>query len=1746
MSPETDEQGGSKAGGLDLLEELRQVAAARCRSGRELDSALLAGIEKRADRRKQLLARLRSEVRCWVARNLLSEAAAGKIENALASEESELTSLVGDLQRPLARPEIPVARLVPPEEIAAERSAGGEATGRQKSSDRGAGRTEEEDAGSEAPAAAEEAQKAPAAAVSASQDEAGPEARAEDGAPWYTVERNLRILANLGILVFNIGLVGFITSAWGGWQDGTKVAVLVGYTVLLLAGGYLLRLRTKLKVSGTALLALGVLGVPIDFFSLHFYELTTLSRSALGLMGAGACLVATLAVAVRTRESLFCWLAYLASIFGAGYFLDLLQLRFEVWPAPMIVLFGAFMAVGAVAWRRGIDRESRLGLLAAPAEAVAVAGASLVLLAHLASWLVFGRIQAGPDPAAVIWPLAACACFFTGLAVLRRRGAILGVVAGLKVLILGAALRSLGVAGHEWPVYYMLFGVLLVASGGLFSGRVERQWLLPHCAAGWAAAGLSLLLAAVSYLADLAGLRSPAGMASGDVFILTAAPPLIAGIACSLLRRDLLPVVLSAVLATLETALLLERFEIAYFAVPLSFALLAALMGTAGALLQRSGDRFLQGRALGAAADVVAGLALACLLTRIELFWSVAGARWAMLFFGVVCGSYVARSLLGRISAMPALTSFFMVLVFGCRSLGLHWSVQAPVLAGGALLTTLAMIPVKGYRQPAFLLGQVAGGAAIVLSFFVYWQAGASSHWGLLAVALVAGLHLASAVIERKTILEYTGLGIAGAGMILGAYELGMPPARLGLAALGLPVAYRLLALVSWRLELPVFRDSPAASAALGSGIALALTISLGGSSVHVFPGIAALVLLATCWLIATQAVGEDLREYAGAAISVLGSAMLIATAGLLVIWRGESLWPQLALAAVGVFHAYRALARGERWSEYAAMTVGAAAYLLVFPEFEMEASRYGMVAMALPLAFYGVSAVGRELGWKSFVESSFDMVVPGSAAVLVLSLLAWLGGAVLAVVVSVAALLLASFLSASRGRAESRWASYGHCAAALMMALGVGVQVIRKDAAYVPELVLVVLAALQVLAALDRQKRALEYSSMMLFGVAYLLLLRDLGLKAEQAGLAAMALPAAYQGLSLLGGRLGWSRFVDSAFDVSVPAAAAVLVLTLMGWVSWTALVIAVLCGSVLSTAFLVISGAGGSHIPRSTGAALAAAALVAAAWLQVEGSQVFLLPVGALGLTALLQVLSALRRRSLVLEYTSLVLAAGAFLLAFRDAGLSRERYCLIAAAVPLGCYALSLVARGRSWPRFSKSAYDLSLPAACLALGFAFAFSLGKPASRSVWYTADLWHAIGTASILGSMYMVQSYVRSPRRYMCPAVANFLGTGLLVVAYLLTLRVFSRGTPYRALWIMAAAPACVAYGALLFSKDLARRGLAAGSVGIGVSAGALFQALLFPDRPLVAALAFAMAAVLYGLVAAILGSGWFGAAASAALSVAYFSLIRHMAVPAESYVLWLVGLGLLQSLVGGPGGRAERQRRPAMFTGMLISIGSISWMIYRGEVYFSRGGPEIDVAIWTILGAAGVFALVAVLQRSRAAAYPAAVALLGGYYLVLHRFAVSWTEFYTVPIALMAMAWSRLFVRRKWGKTLANFAAGVSLALLLVPSLALSLDRHSPDHLGHMLWAFGLSVASVLAGMGMRRKVYLGAGLTGFACEALVKLYHFKLEYDVSDWIWLLLVGVVILGFVLYAETRRNKQLKAHAEEARARLAKVFASWE
>jgi hypothetical protein len=1357
-------------------------------------------------RRIEFLELTIAEVRSWPERGLLPENDVRQLADALAAEIAEIDGLIQKVQA-VPMPLIPMARLVTPAP-----------------------------AQPPAPAPVVTPVPAPPSPVAGPVAPSAPSAPAVPPAPWYAEEKNLRILANLGILVFNVGLIGFITSAWGSLGDSTKVTILAGYGAMLLVGGLALRLKTGLTVTGTALLALAVLAVPIDFFAVHYYGLTDLSRGAVGLAGSAACWLVTVVIGLLTRERLFFWIAYLAKAAAVCYGCDAAGLEYRHWSGPLLGLFLACLLPAWLRRRRSADGRAEPGfedLLLAPAESFSLAGATAALVLHLTVWLGAEQLDARTGPVAVLAPLALACAYFMLAAGLTRNWSPLIVAAGLKPVIVLAALRAADVPVEEWPIGLMLLAAVMTSLAAWVAARFDREWTLPHLVTGWLAGGIALLWAGGAYVGSELMPHPAQGMSEIDVLLLTAAWPLLAGGLFALLRGNQTGTILAGLLALLETALLLRRWDSPFEPVPAVFVLLALGLAALGLLARRSGSpRAAQCTALLVIADLAAAIGLACILARAGDFWATGWARWALAgLLGLALLYFGELLVMGRKTAWPALAAVHLAVVAAVRSAGLDWPWIAPALAGGALVSLLLFLRSDRLRAAALGWANAAGLAALGLSLAVCLTR-PDDRW--LALAAVAG----------------TGLV-----QLITGWSAAIAPAR-----------------------------------------------------------------------------------FAGLLLETVAAGMLAFQLGL----PARLLW---------------------------------------------------MAAAALAFVHYVLGELGRERSWKQLAGVASDLAVASAGT--------------------------AALFSVLLGQAD--WG------------------------------VLPVLAVGAMVAAI----------------------LHAVGYEERKSGGEAPA------------------------------------------------------CGS--------------------TFAVLWAAGFVAAAGVEVLSAGTRLWPELFLLAAAAAQVHGAVWRRRPASEYAALVMLAAGYLLVLEDLELPRRHLCLFAAAVPLVFHGLAHLARRRGWPCFGRSPFDLATPAAWGVVLLALAFSLAQAPSPDLWREAPLWNAVGAFGLLAALHLALSFEReAPRDWPGAAYFNFAGSALAAAAYLLVLRIFSTGTPYRALWIMAIVPPLVAYGLLLIRAELKGRGWAALAVGLAVSALALWQSLLFPDKPLVAALAFAVAAAIYGVIAAFLKSPWFGAAASAAFTVAFFSMLRRLHVPPDHYVLWLTALAALQSLTGSLSGRGERTRRPAMFVGMLLAAGAVTWIAFRHDVYLDRSGGALDAAIWTTLIASAVFALVALLRRSLAAAYPAAAMLLGSYYLVLHRFEVGYAEPYTVPVAALVLLWAQLVAAPRWGRSAGTAAAVAGLALALAPSLALSIDRTSDRHLGHMLSAFALALAAVVAGMAMRRKAYLVAGVAAFGLEGFIKLVHFKIEHHVSDWVWLLLVGLVIIGFVLYAETRRNARLRSRAEEARARIRRLFQGWE
>lgn len=167
----------------------------------------------------------------------------------------------------------------------------------------------------------------------------------------YT-ERNIRWVLNLGIFIFSVALAVFIRTQWREMSPHLRAGILFGASFAAIGAGHFLR-RTILKATGTALVLLGAIAVPIDFAALvEFGFVGSAHAHHVGLCGAVFSLTLYAALARLYAEARFLQLATLAAMAAWGFFLRGRGVAWEAivpWTAP-VALTGVIFGLRPIRW----------------------------------------------------------------------------------------------------------------------------------------------------------------------------------------------------------------------------------------------------------------------------------------------------------------------------------------------------------------------------------------------------------------------------------------------------------------------------------------------------------------------------------------------------------------------------------------------------------------------------------------------------------------------------------------------------------------------------------------------------------------------------------------------------------------------------------------------------------------------------------------------------------------------------------------------------------------------------------------------------------------------------------------------------------------------------------------------------------------------------------------------------------------------------------------------------------------------------------------------------------------------------------------------------------------------------------------------------------------------------------------------------------------------------------------------------
>ncbi|KAF0240966.1 MAG: hypothetical protein FD180_4700, partial [Planctomycetota bacterium] len=279
-------------------------------------------------------------------------------------------------------------------------------------------------------------------------------------------ESHLNVLASAGIFAVFVAVVLLVYKGWEGYSAASKVGMIAAAAGASMGLGALLRSKTVLKTTGTALFVLGTLSTPVVFAAAAWYDLFSFSDSVLGVAGAASSAALYTWLGRKKEFAFFSWLACACVIGGHGFLLDLCGVKGGDL-APGYGLLGAALGAGA-AWKRRKELEVSAG---------AVLIGSMVACVPL---VIGGQVSAGIG---LLGAVAMCGGFVAMSAIDEKWMHGAWMAAG------GAAMAACHGRHAAWPAWP---GSLAVAGALSLVAALKKQARTEPLVAG----GAALLLVA--------------------------------------------------------------------------------------------------------------------------------------------------------------------------------------------------------------------------------------------------------------------------------------------------------------------------------------------------------------------------------------------------------------------------------------------------------------------------------------------------------------------------------------------------------------------------------------------------------------------------------------------------------------------------------------------------------------------------------------------------------------------------------------------------------------------------------------------------------------------------------------------------------------------------------------------------------------------------------------------------------------------------------------------------------------------------------------------------------------------------------------------------------------------------------------------------------------------------------------------------------------------------------------------------
>lgn len=337
-------------------------------------------------------------------------------------------------------------------------------------------------------------------------------------------ERTLQALLFLGIFLIFAGALSFVIWGWKDFSAPLRVAIPTGFTGFFFLMGWGVQTRTNLARSGIALIAIGALLIPIDFYTVYVnFDIPAAYWPEFWLMTSVFCLAAYIGVTLLSRTEFF---GYLVGGAVGSLGLALLQVGHKLaglsvdWrPAVLAGLALGLIILGTLFSRH--PAAGRLRLFSAPFRYIALLTVGL-LMPLTFGWRFIDRPTYDTLHYAltVTWWLGG---FIFGWGAVYHRSRSLGLLAALSlpvaVYLAQAALFDGAGIDPAWHAFGWAWLTPLYFLAGYHLLTYEDSIIRGHGRTALAWGTILLIVAALWSLMDLSAAASSHAILCGTVML---------------------------------------------------------------------------------------------------------------------------------------------------------------------------------------------------------------------------------------------------------------------------------------------------------------------------------------------------------------------------------------------------------------------------------------------------------------------------------------------------------------------------------------------------------------------------------------------------------------------------------------------------------------------------------------------------------------------------------------------------------------------------------------------------------------------------------------------------------------------------------------------------------------------------------------------------------------------------------------------------------------------------------------------------------------------------------------------------------------------------------------------------------------------------------------------------------------------------------------------------------------------------